>query len=795
MAVDQVANVPWTRKHDLPTKPTVQNASKILFPTSLEQLIEICTTRKPNELLKAAGSHWALSDAAISDDSFIETHDYTNVHQAMGKTLFEVVPGCLDKKFIEAMAKITQPTYDSNTFGEGMGFYLVHFETGKRVYQLYAELDQGDNNNADSLAVLLRDKHNNDSYLGPWGFPTLGGAGGQTVYGALTTGTHGGDFRQGPIADSVMAMHVVTDGGRHYWIEPTSTPLDAPLTDHDKLKSVYGKDKFKGNEKKGLDNFQIIRDNDMFNAVLVGAGRFGIVYSVVMRAVRQYTLHEERRLTTWQAVKGSVANFSSNLYKIDPPQSPFSSRFLQIAVCVIPHANFSKNLAGVTKRWNVPLVANAITNQPSGRVERVGGILDPFNTKIQGPLFAAAGNSYVYSPDPNLPGLATDASFFEQACASANFLQGIVEGVMQEIQDFIDENGEEIGFGLGGVAAAGGGGILAFLAALIAILAILAAFLDWMASQSDPRLGQQLEHLKDELLSQGEAGILAWQMIAFELFSDQQKDLDFDAISYAVMDRHDYFDQSCNVNVDSIEVFFNAADPMLVPFVDALLAFESNQELKGRSFVGYISLRFTGPTRALLGEQQHARTCAVEVAGLKDVDGVTQLIDFAITMALDPNFKGILHWGQRNPSKRAHIQERFGDTAALPSGDFRKWRKALGQLTNHGARDGFSSTFTRRTGLEVVTPQIGSFELVGAIPPVGKPITVGWDCAANPPATTVKLDVVAPNQGLLSFTGSLVDQKQVTATQSGTFTFSLVAAIDLAGEKREMTKTLAVNVA
>src|SRR5262249_34257132 len=132
MAIEQVANQPWTRKHDLPTKPTIQSASKILFPTSLEQLIEICTTRKPKELLKAAGSHWALSEAAIADDSFIETHDYTNVHQAMGKTLFEVVPACLNDKFIQAMAKITQPNYDQNTFGEGAGFYVVHFETGKR---------------------------------------------------------------------------------------------------------------------------------------------------------------------------------------------------------------------------------------------------------------------------------------------------------------------------------------------------------------------------------------------------------------------------------------------------------------------------------------------------------------------------------------------------------------------------------------------------------------------------------------------------------------------------------------
>ena len=65
---------------------------------------------------------------------------------------------------------------------------------------------------------------NAGAYSGPWGFMTLGGAGGQTVFGALTTGTHGGDFRQRPISDAVVALHLVTDGGDHFWIEPSSSP-------------------------------------------------------------------------------------------------------------------------------------------------------------------------------------------------------------------------------------------------------------------------------------------------------------------------------------------------------------------------------------------------------------------------------------------------------------------------------------------------------------------------------------------------------------------------------------------
>ena len=163
-------------------------------------------------------------------------------------------------------------------------------------------------------------------------------------------------------------------------------------------------------------------------------------------------------------------------------------------------------------------------------------------------------------------------------------------------------------------------------------------------------------------------------------------------------------------NVDSIEVFFDATDPMLIAYVDALLAFEVGQEVAviPRAFVGYISMRFTGPTRALIGQQRFPLSCAVEVSGLRDVTGVTQFLDFAITLALNSNFKGILHWGQRNASNRAEVQERFGDTLGDQTGTLRKWRNALSMITQNGKLDGFSNAFTRQTGLEIVTPLTGT---------------------------------------------------------------------------------------
>ena len=149
---------------------------------------------------------------------------------------------------------------------------------------------------AQSLNAKLAGGPNAGAYNGPWGFMTLGGAGGQTVFGALTTGTHGGDFRQRPISDAVVALHLVTDGGDHFWIEPLSSQIRFPIADDAKLHAVYGR----LNPKV---TFKIIRDNDVFHSVVVGVGRFGVVVSMVLRVVPQYCLLEHRRLDNWTNIK------------------------------------------------------------------------------------------------------------------------------------------------------------------------------------------------------------------------------------------------------------------------------------------------------------------------------------------------------------------------------------------------------------------------------------------------------------------------------------------------------------
>src|ERR1700733_11986817 len=107
MAIPQSQLAPWTRKHDKPGTPLIAQAPTIMFPQGLEDVIQICASRPPGQHLHAAGSHWALSEGAVRHHPFIETHDPNELFPVMGRTLRDVVPGCLSEAFLQELHKLT----------------------------------------------------------------------------------------------------------------------------------------------------------------------------------------------------------------------------------------------------------------------------------------------------------------------------------------------------------------------------------------------------------------------------------------------------------------------------------------------------------------------------------------------------------------------------------------------------------------------------------------------------------------------------------------------------------------
>jgi hypothetical protein len=134
--------------------------------------------------------------------------------------------------------------------------------------------------------------------------------------------------------------------------------------------------------------------------------------------------------------------------------------------------------------------------------------------------------------------------------------------------------------------------------------------------------------------------------------------------------------------------------------VDAVLAFEAAQEEKSMKFaVGYISLRYISGSRGLIAPAQFPESVAIEISGIRDAAGSVPFVMNAVRLAKNPMFAGLFHWGQFNPLTRAEVEKLYD---AAPGKRLSRWRAALRQLTREGALDGFSSDFTRQTGLEPI---------------------------------------------------------------------------------------------
>lgn len=104
---------------------------------------------------------------------------------------------------------------------------------------------------------------------------TSGASNGQTIAGALSTGTHGSAFGVGGVQEYVVGLHLIVGPNRHVWLERASDPVIAPA-----IPRWLGAD--------------LVRNDDLFNAALVSMGSFGIIHGVLFEAEPLYYLQVYR---------------------------------------------------------------------------------------------------------------------------------------------------------------------------------------------------------------------------------------------------------------------------------------------------------------------------------------------------------------------------------------------------------------------------------------------------------------------------------------------------------------------
>jgi hypothetical protein len=115
--------------------------------------------------------------------------------------------------------------------------------------------------------------HELNNYLKTVGksLQTSGASNGQTIVGAIATGTHGSAIDFGSTQDFVIGLHIIVSSNMHVWLERSSYPVVSD-TFAQRLQT------------------KLVRDDELFNAALVSFGSFGFIHGVMLETEDIYLL-------------------------------------------------------------------------------------------------------------------------------------------------------------------------------------------------------------------------------------------------------------------------------------------------------------------------------------------------------------------------------------------------------------------------------------------------------------------------------------------------------------------------
>jgi hypothetical protein len=182
----------------------------------------------------AAGMHWSFSRAGCNATATIDT-------TGTGKWLTFSGDQLADPTEVHA---------------------LFHVQAGTRIEQLLAYVE------GQGRALIA-----------------MGGNCGQTIAGAVSTGTHGGFLDRPGFPDAVRALWIVGEGGALHWIEPTTRPVAS--------------NSFAAALSAG--GVTVHHDNSLFQHALGSLGAFGVIASLVIETVPAYRVKLSRAPTDFDS--------------------------------------------------------------------------------------------------------------------------------------------------------------------------------------------------------------------------------------------------------------------------------------------------------------------------------------------------------------------------------------------------------------------------------------------------------------------------------------------------------------
>ena len=128
----------------------------------------------------------------------------------------------------------------------------------------------------------------------------MGAYDGQTLGGAISTGTHGTGISLGPIASNVRSLVLVSENKTVYQIEPT--------------KGITNPTKF----AKAKPDIVLKQDDEWLNSNVVAMGCMGLIFFYTLEVMPAYYLQESRVLDTWEGLTSRTGKDGLSSWLGDP---------------------------------------------------------------------------------------------------------------------------------------------------------------------------------------------------------------------------------------------------------------------------------------------------------------------------------------------------------------------------------------------------------------------------------------------------------------------------------------------
>jgi hypothetical protein len=615
-------------------------------PGTRGEIVEIIRQAEASgQRVKWTGSIWSFMGNYISNDLIIQSDGIT---------------GVIDSALILNRLTLSDPSISES---------LVHIKGGTKVFNVNRLLHglpaaiTGDGPDEQDLECTL---NGNPAR----GLPTLGGSGGQAIAGVMATGSHGGDIFLPPIADAVMAIHLIGPGGQEWWIERSQGLTAGTEADtQSQLQTIATT--VPGADDEICSGVIVKKDDAFFRSVLVSVGRMGFVYSLVVKAVPAFKLTETRSNDTWETFKnnltaGSFPGFVEGLH------------FLQVLINPFGNGTHECKVAKRTvAKCSTP---NQVVPGTTG-FDFQSFICSKQNVQVFIPLLIAALAAILAT----IAGLVALASI-EFATASA--LAAI----------------PFIGWVLAAAMYAALAATIAAIAALTVTAAALTALIGYLTFAGSMTAGELIAAIANFAYSAGLKGLMKAVLVAlfdsgYPVTNNGQPWTET-RISWKIMDTYGYKYEDFCQKVDSMEIAFDVSAATdvsqgYIAFADEVLAIFDDLYNRNIAVAGIMSLRYTSKTTALIGMTKFPTTCHIEIPILRNLGGNTEFIARVQRSAI--NHGGVPHWGQLMATYTG------ADIDNLHGSDLTTWRNTLTTLIQVGGGSSnltFSNDFTVTYHLE-----------------------------------------------------------------------------------------------